>query len=80
MELGASMWDLMRAMDGVFRSLGVPTMMSFAPEEPVTLETVEIICPSCEQTTTMDETLAGTTKFCSFCGSPLENEHATRSE
>lgn len=76
LELGTAMWDLMHAFDRVFRSLGIPTVMSFAEEEGLRVETVELSCSGCGKTTVIDAELRMETKFCSYCGEPLEGDDA----
>lgn len=78
LELGTAMWDLMHAFDRVFRSLGIPTAMSFAEEEEegLRVETVELSCSGCGKTTVIDAELRTETKFCSYCGQPVEGVNA----
>lgn len=75
-EIGGAVYDFMRAMDRLMRSLGVPTAFSYAEREPLRVRTVERICPGCGEVTITDEALAASTRFCGYCGHALEEADA----
>lgn len=80
LELGEAVFDFVRAMDRMFRSMGIPTAFSYAEEHDLRVETVEIACPSCHETLQVDEELAEDYRYCSRCGSEIGKDHAPSSD